>query len=158
MGSAAATAGRIGKRSRSARTRFRSSDEFRQVLDRALAEVDADDRAGPLLHAAGLRLRFRLTDLGQVLDIAASDDRRHHLRWSFAGDGSFEPKLDVSLDSEVLNGYLQGKESLAIATARGRVHWQGEARSALLYLPAARLMVEPYRRVVKRDFPHLALD
>jgi hypothetical protein len=33
----------------------------------------------------------------------------------------------------------------------------GEARSALLYLPALKLVAGPYRRVVSSAYPHLAL-
>jgi len=143
---------------RGAVARFRSGRELRDVLDRALAEVDADDRAGSLLRATGLRMRFRFPDLDLVLNVAASDDPDHHLRWSFDDLVDWQPRLELTMGSEVANGYLQGKESLAVAIARGRVRCRGEARAALLYLPAARLIVEPYRRVVRAEYPHLALD
>ena len=39
---------------------------------------------------------------------------------------------------QIANAYLQGKESLAIAIARGRVRYDGDARCALLYVPALR--------------------
>ena len=48
------------------------------------------------------------------------------------------------MTAEVANRYLQGRESLAIAIARGQVGCRGVA-DALLYLPAARLICEPYR-------------
>ena len=43
------------------------------------------------------------------------------------------------MSAEVANRYLQGRESLAIAIARGQVRCRGESRAALAYLPAARL-------------------
>ena len=61
------------------------------------------------------------------------------------------------MDSEVANRYLQGKESLAIAIARRRVRCRGESKVALLYVPAMRLLCEPYRRVVAAEYPHLAI-
>jgi hypothetical protein len=61
------------------------------------------------------------------------------------------------MDSATANAYLQGKESLAVAIARGKVRCSGESRVALLYLPALRLVVEPYRRLVRERYPHLAL-
>lgn len=131
--------------------------EFREVLDRALTRVDADEKAGPLLRAAGLRMRFQFTDLAMVLNVAASEEPGHHLRWEFSDKVDWEPKLVLSMDSGIANAYLQGRESLAIAIARGEVRFNGEARSALLYLPAVRLMVDPYRRLVREDYPHLAL-
>jgi hypothetical protein len=60
------------------------------------------------------------------------------------------------MNSEVANRYLQGRESLAIAIARGEVRCEGESSAALLYLPATRLIAEPYRRVVEAEYPRLA--
>jgi hypothetical protein len=62
------------------------------------------------------------------------------------------------MGSEVANRYLQGAESVPIAIARGRIRCSGESRSVLLYLPAARLIQRPYKRLVRAEYPHLALD
>lgn len=132
--------------------------EFKRLLDEALSDVDADETAGPLLRAAGLRMQFHFPDLNLVLSVAASEEGRHHLRWEFSERVDWKPRLNLTMDSKVANAYLQGKESLAIAIARGRVRCSGEARSALLYVPALRLVVEPYRRLVHDEYPHLALD
>jgi hypothetical protein len=137
------------------RGRNRSAIEFRDLLDEALSELDTDDKAGPLLRAAGLRMRFDFTDLRMVLNVAASEERSHHLRWKFSDAVDWEPKLNLSMDSQVANAYLQGKESLAIAIARGRVRWSGETRCALLYVPVLRLVAGPYRRLARREYPHL---
>ena len=129
---------------------------FREVLDRALRELDGDDRAGPLLRAAGLSVRIELTDLDLALLVTPSDEAGHYLRWTFAERG--EPaKLELRMDSETANAYLQGQESLAVAIARGKVKCSGESRVAMLYVPALRLVVEPYRRLVRERYPHLAL-
>jgi hypothetical protein len=132
-----------------------SATEFRELLDEALSELDVDEKAGPLLRAAGLRMRFDFPDLGMVLNVAASEEPGHHLRWEFSDAVDWEPKLTLSMDSQVANAYLQGKESLAIAIARGRVRANGDTRCALLYVPALRLVVGPYRRLLRREYPHL---
>ena len=44
-----------------------------------------------------------------------------------------------------------------MAIARGQVQCAGDARSALLYLPAAKLITDPYRRLVAAEYSHLAL-
>ena len=129
-------------------------DEFRVALERALVEADGDDRIGPLICATKLRLRFVFTDIDLELNLASSEDE-HRLRWSF-GAPPWEPKLTLTMSSAVANRYLLGRESLAIAIARGEVRVRGESRAALLYLPAARLIGEPYRRVVESGFPALA--
>jgi hypothetical protein len=132
-----------------------SATEFRELLDEALSELDTDEKTGPLLRAAGLRMRFDFPDLGMVLNVTASEEPGHHLRWEFSDAVDWEPKLTLSMDSQIANAYLQGKESLAIAIARGRVRCNGDTRCALLYVPALRLVVGPYRRLVRREYPHL---
>ena len=133
-----------------------NAEEFREILDRALQEIDDDERSGPLLRAAGLSLRIELTDIDLVLRLAAAGKGDHHLRWSF-GDSGEPAKLDLRMDSATANAYLQGKESLAVAIARGKVRCSGESRVALFYLPALTLVVEPYRHQVRESYPHLAL-
>ncbi len=137
------------------RSRSGSATEFRELLDGVLSQLDADERAGPLLRAAGLRMRFEFPDLGMVLNVAASEEPHHHLRWAFSDAVDWEPKLNLRMGSKVANAYLQGKESLAIAIARGRVHASGDTRCALLYVPALRLVVPPYRQLVREEYPHL---
>ena len=132
-----------------------SATEFRELLDESLSELDADEKSGPLLRAAGLRMRFDFPDLGLVLNVAASEEPGHHLRWEFSDAVDWEPKLSLRMDSRIANAYLQGRESLAIAIARGRVRLNGDTRCALLYVPALRMVVGPYRRRVRQEYPHL---
>jgi hypothetical protein len=132
--------------------------EFRQLLDEVLTETDADDQAGPLLRAAGLKIRFDFPDLPLVLSLAATEKDHHHLEWEFSDSVDWKPKLTLRMDSEVANAYLQGKESLAIAIARGRVEASGDTRSALVYIPAMRFLVSSYRRLVTQEHPHLVLE
>ena len=64
---------------RARRSRRRAPSELRAALERTLAEVDADERIGPLIGATGLRLRFEFTDLGLVLNLAAGEDGDRNL-------------------------------------------------------------------------------
>jgi hypothetical protein len=132
--------------------------EFQAVLDDVLTETDADDEAGPLLRAAGLRIRFEFPDLPLVLNLAATEEGSHHLSWRFSDTVEWKPKLTLRMDSKVANAYLQGKESLAIAIAHGRVKATGDTRSALVYIPALKLLVTSYRRLVTQEHPHLVLE
>ena len=135
-----------------------SAAAFREVVDAALFALDADERSGPLVRATGMRMRFELPDVG----LGARHCRRrtgppHNFRWAFADGAGWEPRLRFKMNSDVANRFFQGTESLAIAIARGRVHVQGEARYTMLYIPALRLLVEPYRRAVHDHCPELAL-
>ncbi len=134
-----------------------SEDQLRHLLDRALAEVDADDGAGPLLRATGLRARLRIPDVGLVLDVEAAEEDDGELRWTFSESLRRKPKLELIMDSQTANAYLQGRESLAIGMARNRVRCKGEARWALVYLPALRVVVDAYRRAVLEDAPQLVI-
>jgi hypothetical protein len=132
--------------------------ELRDLLERTLEQVDDDERIGPLLRASGLALRIECPDVDLVLNVAASDEPGRHLRWAFSDRGDWSPKLELRMNADVVHRYLQGRESLAIAIARGRVRCRGESHSAMLYVPAVRLMVEPYRRCVREHHPRLVLD
>jgi hypothetical protein len=146
----------MGTGTTSRRTAVRAA-EFRGLLDEVLTETDADDHAGPVLRAAALRVRFEFPDLGMVLNLAAPEDG-DHLSWKFSDAVDWEPKLTLRMDSKVANAYLQGKESLAIAIARGRVRADGDTRSALVYIPALRLLVRSYRRIVTQEHPNLLVQ
>jgi hypothetical protein len=137
---------------------FNSAEELRAVLDALLSAIDADERTGTLVRAAGPRMRFGFTDRGVVLNLAPGDGRGHNLRWRFDDEIEWEPRLRLWMDSATANRYLQGRESLAIAIARGRVRCEGDARAALLYVPAMRLLVEPYRRLIGERYPRLAIE
>jgi len=128
--------------------------EFRAALDRTLETVAADEKLGPLLAATKMRMRFQFPDLDLVLDLAAVDGTGR-LSWSFGGGEDWQPKLELEMDSAVANRYLQGRESLAIAIAHGQARFRGGSRAALVYLPATRLLCEPYRKVVQSTYPDL---
>ncbi len=133
------------------------ADDFRAALERSLALADADGRIGPVIGATRIRMRFEFTDCDLALNVAAEETGEHNLSWSFGDDPGWPPKLLLRMSCAVGNRYMQGRESLAIAIARGQVSCRGESRAALLYLPAARLISEPYRKVVESDFPDLAV-
>ncbi|MDQ3572149.1 MAG: hypothetical protein M3383_04745 [Actinomycetota bacterium] len=129
--------------------------EFRQLVDGALRELDADERRGPLVRATDLSLRIEIADLGLVVRVAPSEPPDRHLSWNYDDDGP-PAKLELRMDSATAHAYLQGDESLAIAIAKGRVRLRGESRFALLYLPVISHVAGPYRRLVQERFPHLA--
>jgi hypothetical protein len=131
-----------------------AADEFRAALDRALELADYDERVGPMIAATKLRLRFVFPDVGLVLNLAAGRDPDHNLSWSF-DEVDWSPQLELEMDSQTGNRFLQGTESLAIAVARGRARSKGSSHRTLIALPATRLLVEPYRQVITTEHPTL---
>jgi hypothetical protein len=128
--------------------------EFQAALDQALRDASADERLAPLLAAARIRMRFEFPDSGLALNVT-TDPEQGGLRWSFGEDPGWHPELELAMDSAVANRYLQGRESLAIALARGQARFRGDSRAALVFLPATRLLCEPYRRIVEAEYPGL---
>jgi hypothetical protein len=128
------------------------AEDFRAALERAFELAESDEVIGPAICATNLRLKFEFTD-GHALHVWAGADG--HLRWSF-DPVEWTPELVLAMSISTANRYLQGRESLAIAIARGQVKVRGGSRAALRYLPAARMLSEPYRQVVAAQFPMLA--
>src|SRR6266536_36335 len=151
-----ATRGR--KRAAAKRAEAVSATELRQILENVMQAIESDDTASTLARATAPRLRIEVTDVGLVLNLAPSDEGEQTLRWRFDDRIDWKPRLSLWADSATANRYLQGRESLAIAIARGRVRAEGDARAALLYVPAMRLLVEPYRRLIGERFPRLAIE
>jgi hypothetical protein len=153
MGAATATRSRNGARRRA----FRSAREMREVLDRTFAKLNEDDRAGPLLRAMGLNLGVECPDVRARVLVAASERPDAWIEWSFDPDPDWDPTFLLAMNSEVANRWLQGRESVAMAIAHRRMKCIGDARSALRYLPAVKLISAPYKRIVRAGYPHLAL-
>src|SRR5687767_12709431 len=129
-----------------------AADELRELIDHALDELDSDERRGALLRASGLKVRLEVTDVDLVLRVRPSEDRAHHLAWAFAETDANEasPELTLAMDAATANAYLQGRTSLPVAIARGQVRCSGDLKTALIYLPALRLLVDPYRTWVEK--------
>lgn len=137
---------------------FRSAKELREILDAALRAVDADPDAGQRLRSCAGPLQLEFTDLKVVLNLSPAESGEHLLRWDFQRGGA-DPKLRLSMDSDVANRLLQGRENPAIAIARGRLKPKIEdVGAALSFFPAVKPLFTSYREIVAEKYPHLALD
>lgn len=136
---------------------FRSPAELREVLDGLLASVDRDERVGPTLRASDIRTRIEFTDMKLALNVASAEDAEHWIEWTFGRRAPWTPKLVLRMDSDVANRWLQGSESIAVALAHGRVRCTGDSRSALYFLPTAKLLTDPYRKLLASKYKHLRI-
>jgi hypothetical protein len=138
---------------------FRSARELRVLLDAVLEDIDGDPEDGPRLRAAAAPLRLEFTDLKLKVDISAASGADHCLEWSFSKRSKAEPGLHLTMDSDVGNRFLQGRENPAIALVRGRIHASSvDAGAALRFFPAAKPLFEHYRKMVEREHPRLLLE
>jgi hypothetical protein len=137
---------------------FRSSKEFREVMDRVFALMDEDPDMGPRLRDADVPQRFEFDDLDLVVNVrAAKPDERTNLVWVWSDDVAWESKVRMSMSSETANRYFQGKENVAMAIARRRIKAGGDVKAALALMPITKPVFARYRELVERDYPHLAL-
>jgi hypothetical protein len=134
---------------------FRSSEEFREVLDRTFALMSADPEMGPKLRAADTPQRFEFPDVDLVVNVAAGDEENLHWEWS--DDVPWEPEVEMTMDSEVANRYFQGKENIAIALARRRIKSKGNTKKALALIPVTKPVFAKYRTMIEADYPHLVV-
>jgi hypothetical protein len=140
---------------------FKSAKELRSLLDSVLEQIDSDPVAGAKMRAAAAPVRLEFPDLKVSVDISAAEDRRHYVSWSFKADkaGAPKPGLHMTMDSEIGNRFLQGRENPAIALVRGRMRVScGNTVAAVRFFPAAKPLFERYREVVRREHPSLLLD
>ena len=137
---------------------FRSSDEFREVMDRIFGLMDSDPDMGPKLRDADVPQRFEFEDLDLVVNICAAEPEDEvNLIWEWTDDVPWKPKVQMKMSSEVANKYFQGRENVAIAIARRRIKAGGDVKAALQLIPITKPVFERYREMVERDYPHLVV-
>jgi len=136
---------------------FRSAAEFREVMDRTFALMSEDPDMGPKLRDADAPQRFEFSDFDLVVNIRAGGRDEPNLAWEWSDDVDWEPKVKMTMSSEVANRYFQGKENVAIAIARRRIKAGGDVKAALAIIPITKPLFGRYREMVTADYPHLAV-
>jgi hypothetical protein len=135
---------------------FKSPDECRRVIDRIFTMMDGDPEMGPRLRDADVPQRFEFDDVGLVVNIRpARDGERGNLHWEWNDDVDWEPRVRMTMSSEVANRYFQGKENVAVAVARRRIRTRGDLKAALALIPLTRPVYARYRELVAAEYPHL---
>ena len=139
--------------------KFRSPEEFREVMDRIFGMMDADPEMGPKLRDADVPQRFEFSDVDMVVNIrAAADGEDGNLHWEWTDDVDWEPRVKMSMSSETANKYFQGKENVAIAIARRRIKTggrrQGRARAHPDHQAGLRAL---HARSSRAEYPHLSV-
>jgi hypothetical protein len=138
-------------------TEFKSSQEFREVMDRTFALMSEDPDMGPKLREADTPQRFEFTDLDLVVNIRAGGGGEPNLAWEWSDDVDWEPRVKMAMSSEIANKYFQGKENVAIAIARRRIKAGGDVKAALAIMPITKPLFARYREMIAADYPHLEL-
>ena len=125
-------------------------------MDRAFGLMSDDPDMGPKLRDADTPQRFEFTDVDRVVNIRAGGPDEPNLVWEWSDEVDWEPKVKMSMSSEIANRYFQGKENVAIAIARRRIKAGGDVRAALAIIPITKPLFAQYREMITADYPHLA--
>jgi hypothetical protein len=125
-------------------------------MDRAFTLMSDDPEMGPKLRDADTPQRFEFTDLDLVVNIRAGREGEPNLAWEWTDDVAWEPKVRLTMSSEIANRYFQGKENVAIAIARRRIKAGGDVKAALAIIPITKPLFPLYREMISADYPHLA--
>jgi hypothetical protein len=137
---------------------FSSPKEFRTVMDQVFAMMSEDADMGPKLREADVPQRFEFPDVDLVVNIrAAKPGEDGNLHWEWSDDVDWEPKVKMTMSSEVANRYFQGKENVAMALARRRIKSGGDVKAALSLIPITKPIYARYRAFVEEEYPHLAV-
>lgn len=135
---------------------FKSTKEFREVMDRVFAMMSEDAQMGPQLRDADVPQRFEFTDLDLVMNVrAGGPEEPANLHWEWSDEVSWSPRVRMSMSSETANRYFQGRENIAMAIMRGRIRTGGDIKAALQLIPVTKPIYERYRALVEAEYPHL---
>jgi hypothetical protein len=134
---------------------FKSSEEFREVMDRTFRLMSEDPELGPKWRDADTPQRYDFPDFGLVVNIRPGAHDEPNLVWEWTDEVAWEPKVKMTMSSETANRYFQGKENLAIAIARRRIKAGGDVKAALAVLPITKPLFAQYRTMIESDYRHL---
>lgn len=126
-------------------------DEFKTVMNAAMELMSTDPEMGPKLRRAQTPQRFIFPDVKLILNATASDDDRleqdgQHLYWVW-GDKqrTWEPEVEMMMDSDVAVRYFQGKVNVPIAITRGKIKAKGSVPKALKLVPITKPVYKLFR-------------
>ena len=137
---------------------FASTEQFRAVIDGVMTLMSEDPAMGPQLREADVPQRFEFDDLDLVVNArAAREGEGGNLHWEWSDEIDWEPKVRLTMSSEVANRYFQGKENVPVAIARRRIKAGGDVKSALALIPITKPIYGLYREMLEADYPQLVV-
>ena len=133
---------------------FRDPAEFRRVFERIFELMNETPEVGRKLRDARAPHRFLVTDLGLEFNVTgapeAEEARGRFLRWTW-GPADWEPVVTMRMSSDVANRFFQGKESVPLAIALGRVKLSGPPLTLLQLAPVTNPIHPVYRAWLKKS-------
>jgi hypothetical protein len=133
---------------------FKSPDEFKRVFEHIFVLMNERPEVGRPLRDAHAPHLFDITDLGFQFNVTAADlaeERQgRFLRWVW-GPAPWEPVVTMQMASNTANRFFQGKESIVLAIAFGRVKLRGPLSTILKLAPVTDPIHPVYRNWLKEN-------
>ena len=133
---------------------FRDKEEFRRVFERIFELMNETPAVGRKLRDAHAPHRFVITDLDLEFNVTAAPEADEasgrFLRWTW-GRADWEPVITMRMASDVANRFFQGKESVPLAIAFGRVKLAGPPLTLLQLAPVTNPIHPVYRDWLRRS-------
>lgn len=131
---------------------FKNQEEFRLVFERIFELMNEHPEVGRVLRDAHAPHRFEITDLGLQFNVTAADPGEERegrfLRWAW-GAAPWEPVITMKMSSTTANRFFQGKESVVLAIATGRMKLSGPMATILKLAPVTNPIHPVYRNWLK---------
>lgn len=124
-------------------TFFASAAEVDCYVGGVLRMAATDPCLGPQLARGALTLRLTCTDVPASITLDLYEPVT--VAWN---DRGLVPDVELSCDSEFLDGFLRGERDLVEAIAHGEVHARGRVSKVLKVLPVLEQAFPFYRQLV----------
>ncbi|NKQ51957.1 SCP2 sterol-binding domain-containing protein [Amycolatopsis sp. K13G38] len=125
---------------------FVTVDEVNRYIGGIFEKALQDDKIGPKLIATGMRLRMNFSDPDSIVTV------------DFAGqkvltgaEADIEADAVLTMSADTANRYWQGKVSLPLAMAKGKLKIGGSASQLLRLAPVAKDLYPVYVEMLKAD-------
>ena len=133
---------------------FKNQNEFKVVFERIFELMNEHPEVGRTLRDAHAPHRFEITDLGLQFNVTAADpaeeSQGRFLRWIW-GAAPWEPVITMTMSSTTANRFFQGKESVVLALAIGRLKLSGPMATILKLAPVTNPIHPVYRNWLKEN-------
>lgn len=125
---------------------FSTVEEVNKYIGGIFEKALEDESIGPKLVATGMSLRMNFTDPDSVVtvDFAAK-------KILTGGEAAIDADAVLSMSADTANRYWQGKVSLPLAMAKGKLKVGGSAAQLLKLAPIAKDLYPVYVAMLKED-------
>lgn len=126
--------------------RFASVEEVNTYIGGIFERALAHESIGPKLEATGMTLRMNFTDPDAAVTVDLAQ------RKVLTGDDALvDADATLSMSTETANSYWQGKVSLPLAMAKGKLKVGGSAAQLLKLAPITKELYPVYVEMLQAD-------